>query len=280
MKGILGLAMGAVLLAAQPGLATPPGPGQHFDCTDGGTTSCATDDTGCVSNTANHSKCSSAIGKAFAKAVASVIKCHAKQAQMRFKGADETGAGSSEENCESNPGNSAKGKLDATLAKLAAGGLCDPTQLGAAALEEAVLFGPSALGLDAQNDNVFCDSASGALIGDDDAGWVPNSANNLKCTLTVGKMLSKLVAFSIKCHDKMNRSFFKGFDFDEELCEETNPVSHAGALDKYNQQRDKLATLGICPPCLDSTAIDLLGADALSQLDSGNAVGYPCNLGP
>ena len=93
-------------------------------------------------------------------------------------------------------------------------------------------------------------------------------------------MLSKLVAFTIKCHDKMNKSFFKGADFDEELCEETNPVSHAGALDKFNQQRDKLAHLAICPPCLDSASIDAIGANTLSQLDSANAVGYPCNLGP
>lgn len=280
MKATLGMAMGVVVLAARIGSAAPPGAGQHFDCSDGGNSSCAADDTGCVSNTSAHAKCSSAIGKAFAKAVGSVIKCHAKQAQMRFKGSSITGAGTSEENCEENPGNSAKGKLDVALQKLATGGLCDPAQLAAASVEETVLFGSGSMSLDGQNGDVFCDSASGALIGDDDPGSVPDSADHLKCALTVGKMLSKLVASTIKCHDKMNKSFFKGADFDEELCEETNPVSHAGALDKFNQQRDKLAHLAICPSCLSSASIDALGANALSQLDSANSVGYPCNLGP
>ena len=274
MTRITGLAIGVLFLAASAGFATPPGPGQHFDCSNGGDSSCAADDTGCVSATSTRLKCSSGLGKAFAKAIASVIKCHAKQAQMRFKGASEQGAGSSEENCEDNPGNSAKGKLDATIAKLS--GICDQDQLDGAATEEAVLFGPSALGLDAQNGNVFCDSASAALIGDDDAGFVPNSPENLKCALTVGKMLSRLVSSAIKCHDKMNKSFFKGCDFDEEICEETDPVSHRGALDKYNQQRDKLVGLGICPSCLDSSSINALGADVLSQVDGANASVYPC----
>jgi hypothetical protein len=280
MKGMLTVAIGATLVFARIGLATPPGPGQHFDCTDGGDSSCATDDTGCVSNQKGHLGCSSKIGKAFAKAVKSVITCHSKQATMRFKGSSENGAGTAEENCEENPGNSAKGKLDGALTKLAASGICDPVQLSNAAAEEAVLFGAGPGSLDGQNGDVFCDSASGALIGDDDSGSVPNSADNLKCSITVGKMVAKLVAFAAKCHDKMNKSFFKAVDFDEELCEETNPVSHAGALDKYNQQRDKLATLGICPPCLDSTHLDALSASVLGQVETANQLVYPCNLFP
>jgi hypothetical protein len=279
MKGTFVLTIATVLVGASIGLATPPATGQHFDCTDGGSTSCATDDTGCVSNTAAHLKCSSALGKAFAKAVASVVKCHAKQTQMRFQGSSVTGAGTSEENCEDNPGNSAKGKLDATITKLAQSGLCDPLQLAGAAQEESDLFGSGATSLDEQNGDVFCDSTSGALIGDDDAGSVANTADNLKCELTVGQMLSRLVAAVAKCHDKMNKAFFKARDFDEEACEETNPSS-AGAVDKYDHQRDKLASLGICPSCLDSTHIDALGASILAQLESANQRFYPCNLGP
>ena len=280
MKGTLTVAIGAVLVVARMGLATPPGPGQHFDCSDGGTSSCASDDSGCVSSTPSHLKCSSAIGKAFAKAVKSTISCHAKQATMRFKGSSENGAGTSEENCEDNPGNSAKGKLDAMLTKLASSGICDPTQIADAALEESALFDPGPTSLDAQNGDVFCDSASSALIGDDDAGSVPNSANNLKCAVTVGKMIARVVAAVAKCDDKMNKSFFKVRDFDEETCETTDPVSHAGAFDKYNQQRDKLAGLGICPPCLDSAHLDALGASVLSQVETANSLIYPCNLGP
>jgi hypothetical protein len=279
MRSVLVAVLGGALALARVGLAAPPSPGQHFDCTDGGTSSCAADDTGCVSNTAAHLKCASGLGKAFGKAVSSVVKCHIKQVGMRFKGASITGAGSSEENCEENPGNSAKGKLDATITKLTASGLCDPAQLASAAVEETVLFGSGPGSLDGQNGDVYCDSTSGALIGDDDEGSVPNDANGLKCATTVDKALIKLVVSAIKCHDKMNKSFFKGADFDEEACEETNAL-HNGALDKYNKVRDKLALLGICPPCLSSAAIDVLGANALAQVDAGNQVAYACNLGP
>jgi hypothetical protein len=274
MKGILVLTIGSALAAAQVGYATTPAPGQHFDCSDGGDSSCAADDTGCVSNTANHLKCSSKIGKALAKAVKGVITCHGKQATMRFKGSSENGAGTSEENCEDNPGNSAKSKLDDTLTKLAASGICDPAQLTDAALEESVLFGTGPTSLDGQNGQVFCDSTSGAMIGDDDSGWVANNADNLKCELTVGKMVAKFVAYASKCHDKMNKLFFKAVDFDEEFCED------GIGLAKFNQQRDKLALLAICPPCLDSASIDALGASVESQVETANQLVYPCNLGP
>lgn len=268
---------GAATWAAPP-TPTTPGPGQHFDCSDGGTTSCATDDAGCVGNTKDHVKCSSAIGKAFAKAVGTVIKCHSKQAQQRFKGTDATTADTAEETCEQAGPASAKGKLDAAIAKVAS--ICDPIQLSGAALEEAVLFGNSALSLDGQNAGIYCDSASAALIGGDETGWVPDDKNALKCEQTVAKNVSKLVAAALKCHDKMNTSFFKGKDFDEESCEETNS-SQKGALDKYNQQRDKLLALGICPPCVGTqAALDAQATNALSQLDSSNAIAYPCGLAP
>jgi hypothetical protein len=271
----------AVFLATGVGLAAPPAPGQHFDCTDGGTSSCATDDTGCVSNTIGHLRCSSKIGKLFAKAVYGTIICHLKQADMRFKGASETGAGSSEENCEDNPGNSAKGKLDAGLSKLIASGLCDPVQLANAAAEEAILFGPGPLSLDGQNGNVYCDSSSGALIGDDDTGWVASTASMFKCEAAVAKALGKLVVSGIKCHDKMNSSFFKGRDFAEESCEEIDPLTPTrGALAKFNQVRDQLVALGICPPCLDGASQDAQAGNALSQLDLANQIAYPCTLGP
>ncbi len=274
LTGVLGF-----FFAAGVGIAAPPTPGQHFDCSDGGTTSCATDDTGCVSNTLDHAKCSSKIGKLFAKAVSGVITCHAKQAGMRLKGTSINGAGTSEENCENNPGNSAQGKLDAGISKLTAAGICAPVQLANAATEEAILFNPGLLSLDAQNANVYCDSSSGAMIGDDDAGFVPANANMYKCQVSVAKALGKLAASAIKCHDKMNVSFFKAKDFDEESCEEINllmPTS--GALAKFNRNRDKLVTAGICPACLNGASQDAQAASVLSQIDLGNAVAYPCGL--
>lgn len=278
MKRVFMLAIGGIFLIGGVALATPPGPGRPFDCSDGGTTSCASDDTGCVSGTRDQLKCSSMIGKAFSKALSMAAKCHVKQATMRFQGSSETGAGTAEENCESNPGNSAKGVLDATLAGLASTGICEPLQLTNAAAQEAVLFGAGPTSLDGQNGNVYCDASSGVLIGDDDTGSVAADASMLKCETTVAKALDKLVVFGAKCHEKMNSAFFKGKDFDEETCEMTDPISTKGALDKFNKVRDKLAHLGICPPCLDSAALDALAANAINALDTGNASTYPCGL--
>jgi hypothetical protein len=265
-----------VCLATAVARAAPPAPGQHFDCGDGGTSSCAADDTGCVSNTLNHLKCSSKIAKLLGKAVSTVIVCHVKQAGMRFKGSSANGAGMSEENCEDNPGNSAKGKLDAGLSGLASSGLCDPSQLTGAAGEEAILFGPGPLSLDAQNANVYCDSSSAALIGDDDTGWVAVNADMLKCEEAVGKALGKLAVSVIKCHDKMNASFFKAKDFDEEGCESDDP--RLSALVKFDRIRDKLIAAGICPPCLNGAGQDAQATSVISQIDAGNAVAYPCGL--
>ena len=98
MKRLLAATLGSVLLLTAGGaIATPPGPGKHFDCSDaGGAMSCASDDTGCVPgskddpsapNVAATLKCADAIAKAFSKAVKAVITCHKKQADAAFKAA-------------------------------------------------------------------------------------------------------------------------------------------------------------------------------------------------
>src|SRR5262245_10123216 len=189
MKRILGLAIGSVLLTARMGLAVPPGPGQHFDCSDGGDTSCAADDPGCVSNQKAHLACSIKIGQALAKSVFATIICHIDQAEKRLKGASEQGAGQSEENCEENPGKSAKGTLDKRIAAVTDQGICDPLQVAGAAAEEGVLFGNGPGSIDGQNGLFFCDSASGSFIGDDDPGFVPATDDILKCEATLAKTI-------------------------------------------------------------------------------------------
>jgi hypothetical protein len=273
MKHAIAFAIGGLLLTATIGRATPPGQGQHFDCTDGGDTSCAADDSGCVSNSKPHLACSVKTISAFGKAVVATTKCHIDQAEKRFKGTSENGAGTSEENCEDNPGNSAKGKLDARLANLAGAGICDPLQTSGASTEENELFGAGPNSLDVRNGDYFCDSASAALIGDDDAGWVPATAEVFKCEATVAKITAKLSALVRKCHNAMDKALFKGADFDEETCEQT-------VLAKFNKVRDKLIAAAICPPCLDGTAIDSLAADAIAQRGTTNDRMFPCGLAP
>jgi hypothetical protein len=283
MKRVLGLlvaGMLGVLVTARVGRATTPGPGQHFNCSDGGDSSCAADDPGCVSNQKGHLGCSLKIGSALAKAVSMTLACHIDQVAKRMKGTSENGAGTSEENCENNPGNSAQGVLDKRLAALTDQGICDAAQLAGAAAQEAVLFGSGPDSLDVQNGAFFCDSSSGALIGDDDAGSVPATPDIFKCEATVAKAVTKLIAAGTKCHANMDKFFFKGADFNEETCEETDPVRFRGALDKFNKVRDKLIAQGICPPCLDGAAMDAIAANALTQLDGANGDIYPCNLAP
>ncbi|TMA30968.1 MAG: hypothetical protein E6J79_20765, partial [Deltaproteobacteria bacterium] len=116
MKRLLATTLGSLLLLTAGGaIATPPGPGKHFDCSDaGGATSCATDDTGCVPgskdnpsapNVAATLKCADAIAKAFSKAVRAVIKCHKKQADTAFKGSTVD-----DESCETGPNNGKSAK--------------------------------------------------------------------------------------------------------------------------------------------------------------------------
>ena len=280
MKCLLGLAIGSMLFTAGVARAVPPAPGQPFNCSGGGDTSCAADDPGCVSNSKGHLACSSKIGSALAKSVLAATICHIDQAEKRMKGASENGAGQSEENCENNPGKSAEGTLDKRIAAVADLGICDPAQLAGAAAQEAVLFGSGPGSLDGQNGLIFCDSSSGALIGDDDPGFVPARADIFTCQVTVAKALVKLVAAGAKCHDNMNKFFFKLRDFDEETCEGTDPVRFRGARDKFNKVRDKLVAQGICPQCLDGAAMDALADSVTSQLDAANDDVYPCGLAP
>src|SRR5437899_8256560 len=86
---------GVFMMAASGAFATPPAPGKHFDCSDSpmGTTSCAIDDVGCVSQTksdissvttVNTLNCGDGLSKAFSKAIAAVGKCHSKQVTLSF----------------------------------------------------------------------------------------------------------------------------------------------------------------------------------------------------
>src|SRR5437016_9226792 len=179
MKRLLGFAIGAfVLMAAGAAVAAPPGPGQKFDCSQGGSgISCASDDTGCVPQskdvpTGNVStlKCGDGLGKAFAGAIRAVIKCHAKMADSVVKGAPVD-----DEACETTDPKSAKNKLDAAILKVSA--LCTSTQLTLAAAQESTLFASKSnpLSLDEQAGLVYGDgtmSIDPAGAGGDDAGTV------------------------------------------------------------------------------------------------------------
>jgi len=258
MRGVWALAAGAIGLSAVLAFADPPGPGQPFD----------DDDAGCVPDTTAHRKCSETLGKAFARLTAGVTSCHDRQARMAF-----SGSLYGEEACEAQ----AQQRLETTIAAVAP--LCSPAQLALAAQEETdLLDSTNPRSLDAQNGDAYCDATSGAPLDPtgDDAGWVPATVDTLWCERGVAKNLAKLAQAALKCHAKMAYSFYTGRQFDEEACEEFDPLTHRGARDRYSLGVAKLMARGGCPPCLDGVQQEALALRTVAQMDSDNGRLYPC----
>ena len=258
MRGVWAVTACAICLSAALVFAGPPGPGQRFD----------DDDAGCVPNTTAHRKCSETLAKAFARLIAAVTTCHDRQARMAFSGAP-----LDEEACEAK----ARERLEATFAGIAL--LCSPIQLSLASNEETELLdSTNPRSLDAQNGDVFCDSTSGNAMdpNGDDTGWVPATADALWCARGVAKNVAKLAQAALKCHAKMAYSFYTGRNFDEEACEEFDPLTHRGARDRYSLRVAQLVAHGGCPPCLDGVQQEALALRTVGQIDSDNDRLYPC----
>ena len=61
------------------------------------------------------------------------------------------------------------------------------------------------------------------------------------------------------------------------MCEESDPVKHRSALEKYRAAMDKLDAKGICTQaCLLRPNRDALGMNVLGQIESANQIAYPC----
>jgi len=218
---------------------------------------------GCPPASADADKCQTGIAKALSKFGGAVIKCHAKQADGAFKEKPVD-----EETCEETGPKSAKGKLDATIAKAAA--KC-PAEVvtNANAVSAGLLSGP--MSLDVQNGLVYCDASSGTQIdpGGDDAGFVPPSSDGLKCSDGVGKDIAKLWGAISKCSTKAADAAFKGKSFDEATCRST-------ATGKYDEAAAKLIGKGGCPACLDADAQSALRDALLTQLDAIDGQIFVC----
>ena len=114
-----------------------------------GTTPWGGDDTGFIPPDKANAKCEDGVGKATAKAIACIIKCHKARASGKF--ADDT----AEDNCEhgSSP-SSCKGKFDNATGKLT----CDPC------VDKAALYTFIENTVDNVNGAVYCGSPSGAFV--------------------------------------------------------------------------------------------------------------------
>src|SRR5438093_1598645 len=123
-------------------------------------------------------------------------------------------------------------------------------------------------------------------FGGDDTGCVPDTKGHLKCGDGLGKAFGKAIRAVIKCHQKQAHAAFAGppadarfafKPFDEEACEETDPVKHKAAHEKYSAAMDKLDLKGTCTQtCLSRTSRDMLAANVISQIEAANEVAYPC----
>src|SRR5439155_13745282 len=104
-----------------------------------------------------------------------------------------------------------------------------------------------------------------------------DKSDRVKCADTTGSELGKLVAAVIKCHIKLADSDFGGKDFDENLCEENDPVKGKSALQKFNAAMVKLTASGKCAQsCLSEPNRIALGTSILAQAEAANQIVYPC----
>ncbi len=268
MRRILwSVAFGCLLIA--PALAAP---GDPF----GG------DDTGCVPSTKLGLNCAQKVAKTLVKLRRDVLVCHLTHAAHAFQtGMGTPGFSNAEDNCQDgNPVQSAKANFDARMSALATKGCSAAVLTNANSRRDVVLGDQTVAGsMDAVNGTFFCDSTSGNLIdpGGDDAGYIPVSDANFKCSVGVAKAWAKLDASAVKCHTKAAAAIFRGALFDEEACEDTGLKN---ALARYNATVQKYIAAGLCPPCLadpmSGTYAPTLGTDLVAATDANNQDVYIC----
>jgi hypothetical protein len=179
---------------------------------------------GCRPPTKRTARCADTVAKRAARLEASIIKCHRKAAAAGLRGRS-----FDEETCEA----TARSKYDAGVKKPED---CPPCLVAAdiaAAATTHIERTMSAV--------VYCDTASGAPLGDaDDGGFVP-TVNTAKCEDGVARAVAKLAGMLTKCHVRTAGAAVAGTSFDEQGCE-------TGAASRYDTAT---ATLSGCPPCLD-----------------------------
>src|SRR5262249_21154975 len=145
----------------------------------------------CLPVSKDADKCETGIAKAVGKFVGAVVKCHAKQADGAFKQKP-----IDDEDCEETGAKSAQARLDASIGTVAA--QCSAGVVENAAAVEAALLSS----LDVLNGQVYCGDPSSQTPIDptgDDAGFIPSSADGLKCADAVGKNAAKLWGAIAKC---------------------------------------------------------------------------------
>jgi hypothetical protein len=233
------------------------------------------DVSGCVPDDKLGVGCGKVLTSALTKEGVGILKCHLAQANKAYQtGHSSNGFDNQEESCTAD----ITTKIDGYMVKASA--YCSASVIADIAARRATLLADASNpdSFDALNGSFYCDSTTGLTIAEpgggdqDEAGFIPASDANRKCSLIVLKAYAKLLKSVYYCHNRMAMYAFSGKPFDENACEATPPK---GALARYDGYIAKAITNGYCPPCLASTA-NALGADLVADLDAQNEEIYPC----
>ena len=220
------------------------------------------DDTGFVPPTKSAFLCAAKAQMSAAKMVVGISACHAKLALAAL-----AGSSTSDEQCEQDAVGKFLGQTSNAIAKYN----CPSCLI--ANINLTPYANQVETALDAANGDVYC--AGTTPLGDDDAGFAPPDLPTFKCEAVVGKNLGKLRRCLVTCHTKYAKAAMAGGSFDEEACEQSDPIRSCRA--RFNRTRDKTAP--ICPPCLDAAAQDALAGQVEGDVDGTNDTFYCASPG-
>ena len=178
-RSAVGIALAALCLAPEAGLAGPGGP-------------FGPDDTGCAPDSRDHLRCESALAHALSTLGVETTRCERQQVDNSFR-ILHSRLGSppprrfDKEGCVRSR---AKAPFDQALGKLEGAGGCPPAALvNARALGNTLVADESTSGsLDALNEVIYCDAASGTPIdsagsaSSGGGGYVPSTRHDLRCS--------------------------------------------------------------------------------------------------
>ncbi len=111
-------------------------------------------------------------------------------------------------------------------------------------------------------------------FGGDDEGFVPPDKNTAKCEDGVAKSLAHYLSCVLICHVKAANAALASQTFNEEMCEDGPTAKENSCLEKYQAAANKVLSKGICPTCLDITAMMSLTTQGETLLDNLNQVIY------
>lgn len=244
----------AVLLGASlPSVALPgPGPGEPF----GG------ENSGCVPTTKSRLSCSVALGKAYDKLEAALLKCHGDEVKsLYFELSGSGGKPFDETLCRSR----AIQRFDDRIERLGQA-TCVSSPGFADVIEDrdALL-----VAIESEKQTPWCDDTSGVATGD--IGWVPANPDGLRCGSKTAKGLRALSSRMRRCHRVAADKGFRLADppYDVAACE-------GKFLGKFQKIANKLEASGRCAPCFAAAAQAALASDLDDRLSAANETVFAC----